>query len=100
MHRGLRASLQAESLVTGVLYINLDVQPDAPPPVFHQLKPLYAEIPTQPSEVQQLLNNIARVDFSGLEERLSALITKVDTMVSGLKRPRNQRRPHQPALLD
>ena len=35
---GLRASLQAESLVTGVLYIEIRPNPNAPPPVFHQLE--------------------------------------------------------------
>jgi len=85
VNRGLRATLQAESLVTGVLYINLDVLPDALPPVYHQLKPIYPELPTQPSDVQQLLDNIARVDFNGLENKLSALITRVDNMVGGLK---------------
>ncbi len=84
-HRGLRASLQAESLVTGVLYINLEVQPDAPPPVYHQLKPLYPEIPTRPSEVQELWNNIARIDFRGLQEKLSALLARADNKLAALK---------------
>jgi paraquat-inducible protein B len=35
---GFRASLQTESLVTGVLYIDTRFNPKAPPPVFHQLE--------------------------------------------------------------
>ena len=35
--RGLRATLQTESLVTGVLYVGMDIDPKASPPVFHQL---------------------------------------------------------------
>ena len=42
---GLRASLQTESLVTGVLYIEPRSNPNAPPPVFHQLKKIYPECP-------------------------------------------------------
>src|SRR5688572_9956628 len=37
--RGLRGRLDADSLVTGVLYVALDIVPDAPPPDFHQLTP-------------------------------------------------------------
>jgi len=37
MKHGFRARLDAESLVTGVLYVDLAILPDAPPPEFHQL---------------------------------------------------------------
>jgi len=82
--RGLRGSLEAESLVTGVLYVELQFVTNAPPPIFHQLKPLYVEIPTRPTDIQQLMQNIARVDFKGLEGRLSALITKLDSTIGSL----------------
>jgi len=78
IQEGFRARLDAESLVTGVLYIGLERVPNPPAPVFHQLKPEYAEIPTMPSQVQQLLANLDRVDFGGLSEKLSALLTRVD----------------------
>jgi paraquat-inducible protein B len=82
--RGLRGSLEAESIVTGVLYVGLEFVPDAAPPVFHQLKPLYVEIPTRSTDIQQLMQNLARVDFKGLEDRLSALITKLDFAIGSL----------------
>jgi len=82
--RGVRGTLEAESLVTGVLYVGLDTVPHAPAPVFHQLKPLYVEIPTQQTEIQQLMQNLARIDFKGLEDRLSALITKLDSTIGAL----------------
>src|SRR5258706_9466352 len=39
IQNGFRGRLDAESLVTGVLYVSLDIVPNAPPPVFHQLTP-------------------------------------------------------------
>src|SRR5215467_6534538 len=66
IERGFRARLDAESLVTGVLYIGLDIVPNAPPPVFHQLTAEYREIPTLPTDIQQLLANLAHVDLRGL----------------------------------
>ncbi len=83
--RGLRGSLEAESMVTGVLYVNLDVVPDAPTPVFHELVPTYVEIPTRTTGIQELLANLAHVDFKGLEEKLSALITRIDSTLGTLK---------------
>lgn len=84
VRRGLRASLEAESLVTGVLYVGLDIEEHPAPPVFHQLKPIYLEIPTQSTEVQALLKNLASFDLKGLEQKVTALIEKVETAVVDL----------------
>lgn len=82
---GLRASLQTESLVTGVLYIDIRHDPDASPPVFHQLVKRYVEIPTEPTQIQQLFNNLASLDIKSIETNLNALLTKVDTVLGRLQ---------------
>jgi paraquat-inducible protein B len=81
---GLRASLQTESLVTGVLYVDVRVNPNAPPPVFHQLKKIYPELPTEPTQIQQLMSNLASLDIKRIETNVNALITKLDTTVGSL----------------
>ena len=82
---GLRATLKAESIVTGVLYVELNIVSNAPPPVFHQLKRTYVEIPSRSTDISQLLENLGRVDFKGFESKLSTLITNVDTALGALK---------------
>ena len=82
---GLRASLQTESLVTGVLYVDISVDPNAPPPVFHQLEKIYVEMPTEPTEIQQLFNNLASVDIKSLQTNLNGLIIRLDTTVGQLQ---------------
>jgi paraquat-inducible protein B len=82
---GLRATLQTESLVTGVLYVDIAIDPHAPPPVFHQLKNIYSELPTEPTKIQQLFNNLASLDINSLQTNLNGLITRLDTTVGGLK---------------
>jgi paraquat-inducible protein B len=82
---GMRATLQTESLVTGVLYVGIDVDPKAPPPVFHQLEKIYPEVPTVPTKTQQLFNNLASMDFKSLETNLNGLITRLDNAVAELK---------------
>jgi paraquat-inducible protein B len=84
IQRGLRGRLDAESLVTGILYISLDIVPNAPPPLFHQLQPEYLEVPTLPSDIQQLLANLAHIDTRGLSDKLNTLLARLDTSLSQL----------------
>jgi paraquat-inducible protein B len=85
VRNGLRATLQTESLVTGVLYVGLDFQPGAPPPVFHQLKKVYVEVPSEPTEVQELMKNLASLDIKSIEKNLNALLINLNTTVSNLQ---------------
>ncbi len=82
---GLRATLESESLVTGVLYIEIHMHPNAPPPVFHQLEKRYPEIPSIPTKLQQLMDNLAALDMKSLQTNLNGLITRLDHTVGELK---------------
>jgi paraquat-inducible protein B len=82
---GLRASLQAESLVTGVLYIEVAPHLNAGPPLFHQLVKRYPEVPTEPAQIQQLFNNLASLDVKGIETNMNALLVKLDAVIGGLR---------------
>lgn len=84
IHKGLRGRLDAESLVTGVLYVALDMMPIPPPPVFHQITPEYDEIPTVPTDIQELLANLAHFDILGISDKLNGLLTRLDTSLSQL----------------
>jgi paraquat-inducible protein B len=81
---GLRATLQTESLVTGVLYVGVDVNPRAAPPVFHQLEKRYPELPSEPTKTQQLFNNLASLDIKSIETNVNALLIKLDTTIGSL----------------
>ena len=82
---GLRASLQTESLVTGLLYVDCRFNPHAPPPVFHQLEKIYPELAAEPTRIQQLFENLASLDIKSLQTNLNGLITRLDTTVGELK---------------
>jgi paraquat-inducible protein B len=84
IQQGFRGGLDADSLVTGVLYIALDIIPNAPTPQFHQLTPEYQEIPTMPTPIQQLLANLANFDLGGLSQRVNGLLTRLDASLSQL----------------
>jgi paraquat-inducible protein B len=85
VQHGMRGFLESESMVTGVLYIEVRILDDAVPPVYHQVEKLYLELPTQPTQIQKLLSNLASLDFKRIETNLNALITRIDSAVGGLK---------------
>jgi paraquat-inducible protein B len=83
--KGLRATLETESIVTGVLFVNLEVAESPPPPVFHQLEKVYREVPSRPTQIQQLMKNLASLDIAGLEQKISDLLTRMDKELGDLK---------------
>jgi paraquat-inducible protein B len=85
--QGLRGRLDSESLVTGVLYVALDIVPDAPPPKFHQINPEYQEIPTVSSDLQQLMASVAHLNLQGLSEKLGGILAHVDVILGQLDMP-------------
>jgi len=82
--KGLRGKLDAASFVTGVLMVELSMDPEAPPPVFHQLKPEYIEIPTQRTAIETLLTNIGKIDIRGMADKLNAILGKLDNGLGNL----------------
>lgn len=84
IHGGLRGSLQTESLVTGVLYVDVRPNTNAPSPVFHQLQKVYPELPSEPTQIQRLFNNLASLDVKSIEQSLNDLLTKLETVVEQL----------------
>jgi paraquat-inducible protein B len=83
--QGLRASLQTESLVTGVLYVDLRINPKASPPAFHQLEKTYVEFPTEQTQFQQLFENLGSLDLKSIQTNLDNLIIRLDTKVGELQ---------------
>ena len=73
IEQGLRAQLQLESIVTGVLFVELDLFPDSPVTLFLPKDSGYVEIPTQPTLLQEasqtaadLVAKLRDIDFDGL----------------------------------
>jgi paraquat-inducible protein B len=77
--RGLRAQLQTESILTGLLYVDLDFHEDARPHFVLPPDSGYREIPTVPTSLQQLqekafsaLARLDQIDFAGLINAMTA----------------------------
>jgi paraquat-inducible protein B len=79
VQRGLRGKLEAQSLLTGLLYVNLEFLPGTPT-AYHQVKPIYPEIPAAPVEVQ-----IFQVDFASIVQKLNSILVKLDASLGEIK---------------
>jgi paraquat-inducible protein B len=83
VQHGMRGQLATESIVTGILYVSLDMLPNTP---IHLLAPpnsTYPEIPTVPTPFEQaqdlamrVLAKLGQVDLDGLIAGLTKTVTK------------------------
>jgi paraquat-inducible protein B len=92
VRKGLRARLQTGSLVTGQLFVELDIFPDAEPATVIE-GGLYPEIPTLPSSLQGMIANLNRIlnkveqsDLEGTLTNLNALMVSTNSLMSLLER--------------
>jgi paraquat-inducible protein B len=60
VEKGLRAQLKQGSLLTGQLYVAMDMYPDAPPAKIVWSEP-YAEIPTIPTPMEEITRNVTKI---------------------------------------
>ncbi len=84
---GLRAKLQLQSLLTGLLYIDLDYYEElsgkVPPQI--QLSKKYKEIPSLSSGLSEMmksvttaLQNISQIDFKGIGDKVNHLLDQLN----------------------
>ena len=83
--RGLRGQLQTESIVTGVLFVALDLVPDSPVKFVQPPGSRYQEIPTIATTLQkaqdilgQLLTKLDDIDFKALLTSVADAATNID----------------------
>jgi phospholipid/cholesterol/gamma-HCH transport system substrate-binding protein len=87
--QGLRAQLRTESLVTGVLYIGIDLFPGTPVKLVQAAKSKYPEIPTVPTALErveltagEILAKLSEVDFKGMMDSVSRTVDGVGQLVN------------------
>jgi paraquat-inducible protein B len=86
--RGLRGSLQVQSYVTGLVYIEFDFYPDTPITLLG-LESEYPELPSTPSTMDKLLNSAKRaladlgqLPLDTLFNEIIAVVQRVNTLLS------------------
>ena len=79
--RGLRASLEMQSIVTGQMQVGLDFHPDKPA-MFVGAEPEYQEIPTIPTPLQELAKKIEKIPIEEIFEKLLAAVEGVEKVIN------------------
>jgi paraquat-inducible protein B len=85
INKGLRASLESESFITGKLYIALDYYKDAGPPEFVQKEGPYQEIPSISTGLSEFIKSVGRIDIVGLSTKLDDTLTQLNQLVGQLQ---------------
>ncbi len=91
VERGLRGQLLTESLVTGLLYVGLDIFPGTPIRLVQKVNGdyKYPEIPTTPTSFEEAQDAVTRIiakieelDFKGLTKSLTETVDGINQLVN------------------
>lgn len=86
--RGLRAQLQMQSLLTGLLYIQLDFYPNRPPRFTaedlerYDLPKDITIIPTIPTDMERIARGLEEIDFSALADDVQEMLKGIDRFIN------------------
>lgn len=77
---GLRAQLNFQSFLTGLLYVELDFFPDTPATLYG-FKKNYLELPTVATGFEELTKNLQEINLKGLVKNLDQLTLRLSNIV-------------------
>jgi len=80
IENGLRAQLNFQSFLTGLLYVELDFHPDVPVTLY-KLQNKYREVPTMPMSFEELAKSLQEMNIKGLVSNLDHLTKEVSKVV-------------------
>ncbi|CAA0123948.1 Paraquat-inducible protein B [Halioglobus japonicus] len=79
--RGLRAQLNSQSLLTGLLYVELDFHPESALNLVDIDSP-YLQFPTIPTNLERITKKLQDLDISKLTDELESISHGVNSLVS------------------
>lgn len=80
INKGLRAQLNYQSFLTGLLYVELDFFPDTKPKLY-KLQNKYLELPTAPTAFEEISKNLQEMNVKGLIDNLDKLAVQINKLV-------------------
>jgi paraquat-inducible protein B len=79
--RGLRAQLRTQSLLTGLLYIQLDFHPGTKP-VLADVKSEHIQIPTIPTDLEELTRKLDQLDLGKLADEVQGIVGALNSFLT------------------
>jgi paraquat-inducible protein B len=83
IEKGLRAQLKSQSYITGKLYLDLALHPEAPL-VLHELDPSVPEIPSIPTTLEEVGRQVGEFLVQLKELRLDEMVSDLASTIRGL----------------
>lgn len=80
--RGLRAQLNIQSLVTGLLYIEIDFHPNSEL-ILADIDSPYEQFPTIPTNLERLAKKLEDFDLAALNDKLRSIGENIESVVTG-----------------
>ena len=84
IERGMRAQLNTQSLLTGLLYIQLDFHPDSRV-ILADIETQYTQVPTVPTELERLTREIESINWAELVNDLRDIASGLNSFISSDK---------------
>jgi len=84
IEKGLRAQLNYQSLLTGLLYVELDFYPNSELRLLN-LQSEYREFPTTKTDFESLFNQIEGVDLISISKGLASVLDALDSILKSGK---------------
>ena len=81
IENGMRGQLLKQSLLTGLLYVQLDLHPNTPL-VYHEVESDLPQLPTIPTDMEQLTRSLDDLDFKTLFDSLTHIVAETEKFVS------------------
>jgi len=79
--RGLRAQLKLQSLLTGLLYVDVDFHPDKLAQ-YKQVPTTYKQLPTIPTDLEQLTRDLESFDINKIGENTQQIVNGVNQLIN------------------
>ncbi len=86
--RGLRATVELESFVTGQLYVSLDMISDADPPVFLLPDAECPEIPVQTAGLKEFLRSLEQLNVPSLATKADSILGRLSEILEQVEMDR------------
>lgn len=77
---GMRAQLNFQSFLTGLLYVELDFYPDTPIKLY-ELQKDYRELPTVATQFEELSKSFAEIDIKGIARHVDEFAVELNNIV-------------------
>lgn len=88
---GFRATLQTQSLLTGLLYVEFDMYPGSELN-YADIATSYVQLPTIPTDMEKLSRNLQDIDFEAVFSNLQQSLAGIDQLINN---PELQNLPQQ-----